>query len=65
MLLFWSAVLFKVKVISESDAQPLVMDQRHHLREGKKWRIINRIEGGQTKVQGDKGLNTPQTIISR
>lgn len=65
MLEFRSVVLFKVNVVSESDQYSLVMAQRHHLSEGQKWRIIGRIEGGQTQMEVAQDLNIPQSVISR
>ncbi|KFM59770.1 hypothetical protein X975_01104, partial [Stegodyphus mimosarum] len=65
MLELWSVVLFKVNVGSESDQYLVVMTQKHYLSKCQKWRIIGRIERGQTQMEVAQDLNTPQSVMSR
>lgn len=45
------------------DQVSLVMPQRNHLSESKKWRIISRSEGHQTQIEVAQALNIPQSVI--
>lgn len=65
MLEFLLLVLFKVNAVSDNDEYSLVMTENHHLSENQKWRIIDRIKGGQTQRDVVQNLNSHQSVIPR
>ncbi|GFS96823.1 hypothetical protein TNCV_4754821 [Trichonephila clavipes] len=41
------------------------MSQRSHLTDSEAWRIVGRLEGGQTQAQVAKAIGVSQSVISR
>ncbi|GFW09229.1 HTH_Tnp_Tc3_2 domain-containing protein [Trichonephila clavipes] len=41
------------------------MSQRSHLTDSEAWRIVGRLEGGQTQAEVAQGIGVSQTVISR
>ncbi|GFX36346.1 HTH_Tnp_Tc3_2 domain-containing protein [Trichonephila clavipes] len=41
------------------------MSQRSHLTDSKAWRVVGRLEGGQTQVKVVQAIGVSQSVISR
>ncbi|GFV03653.1 hypothetical protein TNCV_1876011 [Trichonephila clavipes] len=41
------------------------MSQRSHLTDSEAWRVVGRLEGGQTQAEVAKAIEVSQSVISR
>lgn len=65
VLKFLTLKLFKVNGLSESKQHSLVTAQRHRLSEAQEWRIIGRVEEGDTKMKVVQDLDIFRSVITR
>ncbi|GFW05530.1 hypothetical protein TNCV_437111 [Trichonephila clavipes] len=42
-----------------------MMSQRSHLTESEAWRVVGRLEGGQTQTEVAQAIGVSQSVISR
>ncbi|GFX81236.1 transposable element Tcb2 transposase [Trichonephila clavipes] len=42
-----------------------LMSQRNHLTDSEAWRVVGRLEGGQTQAEVAQAIGVPQSVISR
>ncbi|GFU62066.1 hypothetical protein TNCV_4892851 [Trichonephila clavipes] len=41
------------------------MSQRNHLTDSEAWRVVGRLEGGQTQAEVEQAIRVSQSVISR
>lgn len=58
-------MLFKANVVSGSEQFLLVMTQMRHSSEGKKWRIIDRVEDLYALIEVAQKMSISQNILLR